>query len=142
INSRLKENPIVAVQRAPGTIKIFHYQSQTFITPLVDDVLETALTGSTCILTNSNDEAVQVAGLLLRNNVRARLIQSNDGFSLYNLLEIRYFLDALNTNSPGPVIQEDTWENTKKHLIAKFRHSTKLELCQNIINDFEHLNPK
>lgn len=142
IHNRLKENPIVAVQRAPGMIKIFRYQSQNFITPLVDDVLATALTGSTCVLTNTNDEAVQVAGLLLRNNVRARLIQSNDGFSLYNLLEVRYFLDALNMNDVGPVIQEDTWEDAKKHLIAKFRHSTKLELCQNIIKDFEHLNPK
>lgn len=142
IGNRLKENPIVAFQRDSGKIKVFRYQSPHFITPLVNDILETSLTGSTCVLTNTNEEAVQVAGLLLRNNVKARLIQSNDGFSLYNLVEIRYFLEMLSTNGAEPVIQDDTWDNAKKHLLNKFRHSTKLDLCQNIIREFELLNPK
>lgn len=142
IHNRLKENPIVAVQRDPGTIKVVRYQCRNFITPLVKDIIATPLTGSTCVLTNTNDEAVQIAGLLLRSKVKARLIQSNDGFSLYNVLEIRHFLQELNAFTDEYVIQDDTWDQAKNSVALKFGNSTKLELCQSIIREFEQLNPK
>lgn len=38
------------------------------------------------------EEALQITGLLVKNGMQAKLIQSNDGFNLYNLLEVRIFL--------------------------------------------------
>ncbi len=51
--------------------------------------------GTTCVLTKKNDEALQITGLLVKNGLQAKLIQSNDGFNLYNLLEVRFFLSSL-----------------------------------------------
>jgi ATP-dependent DNA helicase RecQ len=47
-------------------------------------------------LTKTNDEALQITGLLLKNGMQAKLIQSNDGFSLQNLLEVRFLLNEIN----------------------------------------------
>src|SRR5699024_6495945 len=71
ISYRLKETPIIAHQNIDGNIKIVRYHSRNLITPLVDDVISTDLTGTNCIMTNSNEEALQVTGLLLNNGYPA-----------------------------------------------------------------------
>jgi ATP-dependent DNA helicase RecQ len=93
---RLKETPISAKQTDSGNIRLVRYQNGNLISPLVQDILSTGLAGTTCVLTKTNDEALQVTGLLLKNGMQAKLIQSNDGFSLQNLLEVRFLLNEIN----------------------------------------------
>ena len=45
-------------------------------------------------MTYRNEDAIQIAGLLLRNGAHVKLIQSNEGFSLYHLLEVRFYKSA------------------------------------------------
>ena len=142
IRHRLKSTPIIAKQTDTGKIKLVRYQSNHLIIPLVQDILVTGLTGTTCVLTRRNEEASQITGLLLKNKMPAKLIQSNDGFSLYNLLEVRFFLSSLNLANDVYTISDDLWENAKQALQNKFQHSTKLEVCNNIIKDFESTNQK
>jgi ATP-dependent DNA helicase RecQ len=142
IHHRLKNIPILAKQSENGKIKLVRYKSGNLITPLVYDILTIGLTGTTCVLAKTNEEALQITGLLLKNEMQARLIQTNDGFSLYNLLEVRFFLEQLNLADDVFIISDDVWENAKRELINKFRNSTKLEVCTNIIKDFEATNPK
>ena len=142
IPNRLKKTPIIAKQTDTGKIKLVRYQSKNLITPLVQDVLNTELTGTTCVLTKTNEEALQITGLLLKNEIQARLIQTNDGFCLYNLSEVRFFLSKLNFKEDVFIINDDVWENAKRELINKFRNSNKLEICLNLIKDFEATNPK
>lgn len=142
IGHRLKDTPIIPKQNDNGKIKLVRYQSGNLITPLVLDILTTDLTGTTCVLTKTNEEALQITGLLLKNNIQAKLIQTNDGFSLYNLLEVRFFLNQLDLADDVFTISDDVWANAKRELIDKFRSSTKLEVCMNIIKDFEATNPK
>lgn len=142
IPHRLKEIPIVAKQTDNGKIKLVRYKSGNLISPLVQDILTTELTGTTCVLTKTNEEALQITGLLLKNEMQAKLIQTNDGFNLYNLSEIRFFLSKLNLKDGVFIINDDSWENAKRELVNKFRNSNKLELCANIIKDFEATNPK
>jgi len=54
IDKRLKEIPIVANQPGNGKIRIIHYNNGNLITPLIDDILSTGLSGTTCILNNKN----------------------------------------------------------------------------------------
>lgn len=142
IRYRLKDTPIIAKQTDNGKIKLVRYQSSNLITPLVHDILTTGLTGTTCVLTKTNEEALQITGLLLKSEMQAKLIQTNDGFSLYNLLEVRFFLSQLNLADDVFIISDDVWENAQRALINKFSNSTKLDLCKNIIKDFEATNPK
>jgi ATP-dependent DNA helicase RecQ len=98
-----------------GNIKLFRYQSSNLITPLVSDIISAELSGTTCVLTKTNEEALKITGLLLRNGVKAKLIQTNEGFSLRNLVEVRFFLDRINTGD-NVIITDDLWENAKKEL--------------------------
>ncbi|MDT8394191.1 MAG: RecQ family ATP-dependent DNA helicase [Bacteroidales bacterium] len=141
IGNRLKNTPIIARQTGFGQIKIVRYQSSNLITPLVQHIIKTGLTGTTCVLTKTNEEALQVTGLLLKNRMQARLIQTNDGFHLNNLYEVRFFLSQLNLADDVFLISDDVWENAKRKLMNKFRNSTRLEVCINIIEDFEATNP-
>lgn len=109
---------------------------------MVDNILSEDLAGTTCVLTKTNDEALQITGLLLKNGMQAKLIQSNEGFSLYNLLEVRFFLSRLNLYDGVYVISDDDWANAKQKLVEKFGGSLNLEICMNMIKDFESTNPR
>ncbi|KYG77753.1 RecQ family ATP-dependent DNA helicase [Roseivirga spongicola] len=142
IHHRLKNTPIIARQAGLGVIKIIQYQSTNLITPLVQSILESELMGTTCVLTKTNEEAMFVTGLLLNNKRNAKLIQTNDGFSLYNLVEVRFFIGQLNLDESSYIVHEENWEEAKRELRNQFESSTTLEICQNIIRDFEVTNPK
>jgi len=141
IKHRLKNIPITAKQTDNGRIKVVSYKSNNLITPVVHDVSTSTLTGTTCVLTKTNEEALQITGLLLKNGMQAKLIQTNDEFGLQNILEVRFFLNQLNLAADVFVISDDIWDNAKKELRNKFQNSTKLEVCNNIIKDFEVTNP-
>jgi len=142
IDKRLKEIPIEAKQTDNGKIKIVHYKTGNLITPLIDDILSTGLSGTTCILTHKNEEAFQVAGLLTKHGLQAKLIQSNDSFSLYDLAEVRFFLDALKLDDEMFIISDDIWGSAKRKLSDKYKLSSKFEICNNLIKDFEGTNTK
>lgn len=142
IRHRLKNIPIVANQTENGKIRLIRYHSENLITPLVQDVLTARLSGTTCILTKKNEEALQITGLLLKNGLQAKLIQTNDSFSLFNLAEVRYFLRLLNQDEDVFIINDEDWEKAKQKLASRFRGSTKLDICLTMINDFETINPK
>lgn len=142
INKRLKEIPVQAKQTDNGKIKIVNYKNGNLITPLIDDIISTGLSGTTCILTHKNEEAFQVAGLLTKNGHQAKLIQANDTFSLYNLAEVRFFLNELKLDDGVFTILDDVWANAKRKLFDRYKLSSKFEICVNLIKDFESVNNK
>lgn len=142
ISKRLKETVILAVQDDNGKIKLVKYRSSNLITPLVNDILAEGLTGTTCVLTKTNEEALQITGSLVQNGMQAKLIQSNEGFNLYNLLEVRFFLYQLKLAEDTFIISDDVWSNAKRKLVERFGSSPNLEVCVNLIKDFEATNPK
>ncbi|WP_433835773.1 RecQ family ATP-dependent DNA helicase [Flavobacterium anhuiense] len=141
IQHRLKETPIIANQTDNGKIKVINYKNCNLITPLVKNIENAELSGTTCIITKTNEEAVKVTGLLLMNGIKAKLIQSNDGFNLYNLVEVRFFLNKVDCGVDIYTISDEVWNNAKKELNNTFCNSNKLEICLNIIKDFETTNP-
>ncbi|WP_225979877.1 RecQ family ATP-dependent DNA helicase [Pseudobacter ginsenosidimutans] len=142
IEQRLKEAPIIASQTANGKVKVVRYQSNSLFDPVVRDILSAELSGTVCVLTRTNEEALQVTGLLIRNGVPSKLIQTNDGFNLYNLAEVRFFISQLDMSAENFIIHDDIWASAKRSLTQRFQKSEKLELCNNLISDFEATNPK
>ncbi len=142
IPNRLKDNPVVASQTANGKIKIVRYQSDNLVAPVVDDILTASLSGTTCVLTNTNDEAIQINGLLLKNGLPAKLIQTNDGFNLFNLFEIRFLFQLLNAKDSLPIITDENWTNANQSLRIKFSKSNNWPICDKLIKDFEATNNK
>ncbi len=142
ISHRLKSTPILARQNDLGKIKLVRYEDGNLIVPFVKDLLDTELSGTTCALTRTNDEALQITGLLLRNKMTARLIQSNDGFNLSNLAEIRFFMSQRGLAGNIISVTDEAWEDARRALAERYRRSTRYEICNNLLSNFEAANPK
>lgn len=142
ITKRLKHTPIIPIQTDNGNIKLVKYRSTNLIEPLAGDILTEELSGTTCVLTVSNEEALQITGLLLNKGIQAKLIQSNDCFNLYNLLEVRFFLSRLNLEDDIYIISDDVWTRAQLELKERFRLSPNLDICINMLKAFETINTK
>lgn len=77
-----------------------------------------------------------------RTSQRRRYIQSNDGFSLFDLIEIRSFIEDLNLDEATPTISKEAWNNAKRKFAKKHKKSVNYDLCKNLIVDFQKINPK
>ncbi len=142
IYKRFKKTSIVPVQKENGRIKIVEYKSDDLIIPLVNDILNSELTGTTCVLTKTNDDALQITGLLVNKGIPAKLIQSNDGFNLFNLFEIRTFINDLIFDDENPTLCQEKWDDAKRKFAAKHASSSNYELCKTLIKDFQETRPK
>ena len=142
ITHRLKETPIVPHTNETGWVKLIKYSASNLIEPVVRNILSSDLIGTTCVLTHTNSEALQITGLLIHGGLQAKLIQTNEGFSLYNLVEVRYFIEQLNFAEEKYTITEENWKAAKRKLWNNYKESTKIDICINLIKDFELSNPK
>ncbi len=138
---RLKDTPIIPKQTDLGKIKLVRYHSNHLLTPLVEDMLREGPTGTTCVLTKTNEEALQITGLLVKNSLQAKLIQSNDGFNLYNLWEVRFFLSSLGLTEGVFTISPEAWTGAKGKLKEKFARSLNYEVCLSLLKEFEAACP-
>jgi ATP-dependent DNA helicase RecQ len=142
ISNRMKAEPIQAVQKENGKIKIVECKSKNVVWSVVRDILENPPIGSTCVLANTNDDVLKIAGMLSQSEITVKIIQTKKDSSIYNLLnilELRYFYDSLGENT---TILEDIWEKAKEELDNKFKNTKGLEVTKNIIRKFEEINPQ
>jgi ATP-dependent DNA helicase RecQ len=142
IHHRLKITPIVSVHKENGNIRIVNYSNDKFVVPFVNEILLTDLSGTTGVLTKTNDEALKITGLLLKNGIPTKLIQSNDGFNLYDLFEIRSFIEDLGLDKTTPTISLDAWNNAKREFAKKHKKSSNYNVCKQLLVDFQETNPK
>ncbi|NLT48192.1 MAG: ATP-dependent helicase [Clostridiales bacterium] len=140
LDDRMKSSPIQAVQNESGRVEITKHTSDCMEEAVANRVAKTYQGGKACVLTSTNYEALQVQAILTHKGIRAKLIQSNDGFKLYNLAEVRFFLKRIDTNLRSPVIDDALWSTAKKQLIEAYAESSCLRNCLNMITEFESIN--
>lgn len=135
---RLRSLPMESARHDDGAIAILSFPGPAFVEPLVALVRKTGLAGTTGILTTTNEDAEAAAGLLAQSGYNTRLIQSNIGFPLANIEEVRFFIGHIQT---GGAILDDQWDAARRAL--KMRHPTGqgIELCHNMLEAFETANP-
>ncbi len=138
IQNRMKDMPNIAVRKEDGEIIAYRYNALDKMTgTVVETTLAKGWSGSTCILTWTNLEALQIVGLLTENKINAKLIQSTEKIKPINLDEIRYFLSKLNIDEELHKIDKTQWINAKKSLFSKFERSENLDIVKRMISDFE-----
>lgn len=142
ISHRLKETPIYAKDTENGAIHVTRYSAGDLSIPVVNDIKNKTLQGTSCVLTRTNADAMNIVGLLRKNNVSAKIIQTNTGFNLCNLVELRAFLQDLKTADEDYTIHPELWKRAKYNLTKKFQFSANLSGCLKLIRDFEETNPK
>ena len=140
MQNRMKRMPINAVSTDKGVARILKYTTQNLATPALNLIRRTYSGGSCCVMTATNEEALLMTGALNKSGLKAKLIQSNDGFNLYNLYELRSFLEMLGEPTNHPVIPQIVWDDAIKTFSAKFRNSTNLPECIKLLNDFNETN--
>ena len=142
LHGRLKQNPGVAVSPDLGNVMITRHRCRNFIEGFVNDIEKTHRAEKACVLTQTNDEALQVLSMLEKRGIRAKLIQNlGDLFHLSDLLEIRYFLNLIQQSGDTAVISDEAWNNAKGNLLRHFAGSSCLEICENMLRDFELVYP-
>ena len=174
IRTRLKTKPIRPVREDEGETVLRRYTAAAggLEVPAAEYVRDSWLQGAgtaetRCVLTATNEEAALIAGLLNRMGVPVRLAQSNEGFDLYHLAEMRHFLRLLDaeiaaadsrgeqaaedrekaSQAGGPeqvrtaAIPESIWRKAAEGLRRNYRGSTALPLCLRMIETFEKVNP-
>ena len=137
MKKRLKSIPIVAVSKENGNVAITKYKSSNLIVPVTNKLIKDGILGSTCILTKTNEEALQIYALLDKNGIKAGMVQRGDNYNLKNLLEARYFIVALKLSNEAPLINDKEWEYAKKRTFKRFAKSANLSLLKQIISNFE-----
>ena len=142
IRYRAKRTKIQAVSGNTGSVKVIHYVQSHLEIPVAEHLRSHLQEGSACILTQTNEQAERLTGYLQDQGIRARLIQSNDGFPLTNLAEIRFFLRSLDPSGEKNLIDDDTWNNAREKLADAWGESTCLPLCMKILDSFARVNQR
>ena len=95
IKNRMKSNPAHGVRSGQGIVRLVRHTGAHMEEAIVREIVDSPTSGSLCVLTATNDAALRLTGLLLKRGVNAKLVQSNEGFRLYDLAEVRYFLKQI-----------------------------------------------
>lgn len=138
LDNRMKAEMIRGIKEEIGCVMLVNVKSYLEMSMLKvlknTSVPETQRTAA--VLTTTNDQAYLVAELLDKNGYRARLVQSNDGFPLRNLAEVRYFLKQLENGEP--VICDEVWNRAWEQMERTFARSKNLNACRKIFLRFEN----
>ena len=140
INKRIKSTPIISMREEEGRVEVTRHQSKYIYQPLVENLLRHKDKGTSCILTQTNEEAVILMGLLRKQGVSSKLIQSMDGLRFWNMAEMRFFLRYINKRINTPLITEELWEEAKYATFSAYDRSQSLMYVKQCVEQFEQTN--
>ncbi len=140
IRNRLKHTSITSESNDDGWVSVHHYQSAHLYAPLVEELIHNRRDGSTCVLTQTNEEAVILVALMAKNGIRCKLVQSMSGIRFWNLAEMRYFLKYIDRRITSPLISDDLWEAAKQSTYSVYGDSESLVYTRRCIDLFEATN--
>lgn len=140
IGRRIKTMPIISKRKEEGKVSVTFHKSVFMYQPLVDQLLRTHSGGTACVLTQTNEEAVIVTALLRRHGINGQLIQSMDGFSFWNMAEVRYFLKYIGKYVKTPLITDEQWQAAKHATYSLYENSQSLVYLKRCLEIFEETN--
>lgn len=141
ISNRLKNMSIVPKSSTDGEVRIVECPHGQLSPAISGIVMNAELTGSTAILCQSNQEAAEIHSILLHHRIHARLIQSNEGFELMNLVEVRSFMDLVKMDHEV-TISKSGWNKAIAQCKQQYQRSIWWSLLERLWKDFEAANQK
>lgn len=140
INKRMKKTPIISMSDEEGSTQITHHQAKYMYEALTEELLQHKKDGTSCILTQTNEEAVILMALLRKKGIQCKLIQGMDGFLFVNIAEMRYFLKYIDKQLQTPLIPNELWEDAKNATYSTYKNSQSLSYIKRCIELFEQTN--
>lgn len=141
IPNRLKINPIKAVTDGDGAVRVRKFSSPNMEYAIVEHLKKYTHYETACILTQTNDDALKMMALLNHENIKAKLIQDSDGFSLHDLVEFRSFMKWLSSNE-DPIISPDEWKSAIDKFQLSYQRSSLLAICLNALDVYQKHNDR
>lgn len=142
IPGRMKSAPLRPPPGAEeGSVRLVVHAVPDFESAVVEDWERESPSGTSCIMTWTNEEALRVFSILAQKGVKARLVQSNDGFKLGDLAELRYFRRIAFSDSGASVISAKRWDEARRRLCEFYADSACLEDCLALLDDFAATSP-
>ncbi len=138
IRSRLKHTEIQATKPFAGKVNLIGHAEDNYQEAIVNEVIASSASGRKCVLTYRNDDALIISALLNHNGIKAKLIQSNDGFRLSKLVELHYFIGKIKDSCRTIKIDPEIWRQAKDETFEKFADSRNLPLIKNCLSCFEN----
>ncbi|NLB85318.1 MAG: AAA family ATPase, partial [Acholeplasmataceae bacterium] len=138
VKNRLKKQPIQSFTNANGHIKITKYTNNNLVIPVVKDILNARLKGTTCIITRTNEQAILIAGLLNHYGKKAELIQTSVDILLYNIFELRTFFNFIEKYNQE-IITDKMWNESIQMFKDTFKNSINFNLSQLILDKFRNI---
>ena len=140
IHKRIKSTPIISMRKEKGWVEVIRYQSEYMYQPLVENLLQHRDKGTSCVLTQTNEEAVILMALLRKHGINSKQIQSMDGLRFWNMAEMRYFLRYINKRIKTPLITEELWKEAKHTTFSTYDRSLSLMYVKRCVDLFEQTN--
>ena len=140
IGKRMKSTPITSMRKENGWVGVTYYQSKYMYQPLVEELIQHQANGTSCVLTQTNEEAVILVALLRKYGINSKLVQSMDGFRFWNMAEIRYFLRYIDKRAKTPLIPEELWDDAKHTTFSTYNGSQSLVYVKRCVELFEQIN--
>ena len=134
---RMKVTPIVSMRSEEGWVEVTRHTSKYMFQPLVDDLIAHKGSGTSCVLTQTNEEAVILMALLRKNGIQGKLIQSMEGFRFSNLAEVKYLLKYIAKRVTTPLIPDEVWEQAKRATFEMYDDSQCLPFIRRCVELFE-----
>ena len=140
LSNRMKKQSCKAINQEAGLVHLTRHISSNLYLPIINQLKNNGTDGTICVMTNTNDEAVQMAGLLLKEGFHAKLIQSGGSFRLADLAEIRYFMKQIDKRTTTPIISESAWNEAKDKTLRTYAQSDLMEYLLAFFQAFENTN--
>ena len=137
IGRRMKVTPIVSMSNEEGRVEVIRHTSQYMYQPIVESLMAHKSTGSSCILTQTNEEAVILVALLRKHGIQCKLVQSMEGFRFSNLAEVKYLLKYIAKRVSTPLIPDELWEEAKRATFEIYERSQCLPIVMRCTEQFE-----
>lgn len=137
LDKRMKRTPLISMRKEKGWVQVTRHQSEYMYQPLVDDLLQHSSRSSSCILTQTNEEAVIMNAFLRKQGISSNLIQSMDDFRFLNMAEMRYFLKFIDKRIKTSLITEELWQEAKNATFSAYGTSESLIYLKHCIDRFE-----
>ena len=142
IGKRIKTTPIISMRDEDGRVEVTRHCSAYMYQPLVENLMRHRGSGTSCVLTQTNEEAVILVALLRKQGINSKLIQTMDGFRFWNMAEMRYLLKYIDKYVKTPLIPQETWEDAKRATFTMYERSQSLSLVyvKRCVELFEQTN--
>ena len=137
ISRRMKSTPIVPVRKEEGRVELNHHTSKYMYQPLVENLIAHKEGHTSCVLTQTNEEAVIIVALLRKHGIQSKLVQSMEGFRFSNLAEVKYLLKYIANRVTTPLIPDDIWEEAKRATFKTYNGSQCLPYVKRCTEQFE-----